>query len=756
MKPLRTCLIKIPQDIAKGVNAFEDALIQLHEVLYRETVAFEIVAGSQNIGLCFTASPAASEVIQGQVYSVIPSGDIQEFPDVLPNESDILAARAMELGLARNDLLPLKDYREFHGDPLSSLLSILSRCLPGEVIILQIVVSPVPDSGFHHFKMNLRRKFAALFHFFRLKYWFKRQASRGVLEKLREKSFERLFRSNIRAAVISSNKAINVETRFEAVFGALTNFNTLDHNRVGVRRIWTGPQVIKDFSKRTLSHPFYLSTKELATLFHLPGEKESPNLLHVLSTHHAPPQELPTSPSDKSICFFGETNFRDQKVSFGVRRSDRRRHMYVVGKSGSGKSKLLELLIKNDIDHGHGVGVLDPHGDLVDNILGLIPKERVKDVIIFDPSDLLYPPSFNPLEQVPEALKMRVTIGFIEIFKKLFGTNWSPRLEHVLRYTTLALLDSPGTTVLSILKILTDKRYRQSIVANIRDNVVKNFWVSEFAGWSEKFDNEAITPLINKVGQFVATNMIRNIVGQPDNRFDFRRFMDDRKIMLMKVSKGILGEENSSLLGAIAVTKIYQAAMSRADISEDKRVDFYMYVDEFHNFATETFGEILSEARKYRLNLTIANQFLGQLDEKILKTVFGNVGSLMCFRVGAEDARLIAQEFKPRVNERDIINLGVRDFVIKMSINGEIKEPFSGKTLDLHIPESNFSQDCIEFSRKTYAQPLKTVEEILQRWEEGNWQGGQPGTAAAASGKQPPAASSGPAVESVDFEEPIL
>jgi len=465
-----------------------------------------------------------------------------------------------------------------------------------------------------------------------------------------------------------------------------------------------------------------LSTKELATVFHLPNEKEVPNVMHVLSKKAEPPADLPTDRSDKQISFFGETNFHGKKIPFGIRRNDRRRHLYAVGKSGSGKSKMLELLIKNDIEAGKGVGILDPHGDLVDNVLTMIPEHRIKDVVIFDPSDTDNPITFNPLADVPPHLKMRVTIGFIEIFKKLFGANWTPRLEHVLRYTTLALLDTPGTTIYSILKMLTDKNYRQMIVRNIKESNVKNFWVNEFAGWSEKFDNEAITPLLNKVGQFVATDMIRNIVAQPDNKIDFRDIMDNNKILLMKVSKGILGEENAALLGSIAITKIYQAAMARADTREDDRVDWYFYVDEFQNFATDTFDEILSEARKYRLNLTIAHQFLGQLSSKIRTTVFGNVGSMVSFRVGGEDARILAEEYNPRFSERDIINLGVRDFYTKISINGELREAFSGKTLFIENPKDNFAQECIAHSRATYTRKASEVEAILKNWEEGKIQ----------------------------------
>ena len=349
----------------------------------------------------------------------------------------------------------------------------------------------------------------------------------------------------------------------------------------------------------------------------------------------------------------------------------------------------------------------------------MIPKERVKDVVIFDPADSDFPISFNPLEKVPAPLKMRVTIGFLEIFKKLFGTNWTERLEHVLRYTVLALLDSPNTTVLSILKMLSDKNYRQYIVKNIEDAVVKNFWVNEFAGWSEKFDSEAITPLLNKVGQFVATNMLRNIVGQPENKVNFREIMDSGKILLMKVSKGMLGEENAGLLGAMAITKLYQAAMSRADTREDERRDFYFYVDEFHNFATDTFDEILSEARKYRLNLTLAHQFMGQLSPRIRKTIFGNVGAMISFRVGAEDAAILAEEYAPIFAPKDILNLGVRELYCKIPIRGEITQAFSGRTLPMNFPTQDFSRDCIEFSRKHYCRPITEVEKIISAWEEG-------------------------------------
>jgi hypothetical protein len=750
MAELKSYLINVPQENKRTAAHFEEVFIQLHETLRKEVVSFEIVATGQNIAFCLTAIPSVAAVVIGQIYASAPDAIIEEISDPTIVKDKNTKAAAAEVTLKRSDLFPLRDFRQFEGDSLSGILSVLSTCVPGEVVIIQLTVKPAVDSWLHHLRQNWRRKATRASVPFMVKYWFKKNTSNTFAQKFQEKLSGRLFRTNIRVLTLSSSPQADPSVRLTSVIGALSNFNDLDLNQLAfqTKRI---PIIIRAIQQRYLSGGYLLATKELATFFHLPAETEVPNILHVLSKKEAPPKNLPTQKEDKEIAFFGATNFRGQSTPFGIKYADRRRHLYVVGKSGSGKSKLLELLIANDINSGRGVGVLDPHGDLVDNVLKIIPKHRLKDVVIFDPSDLNFPASFNPLEQVPEALKMRVTIGFIEIFKKLFGTNWSPRLEHVLRYTTLALLDSPGTTVLSILKMLSNKNYRQMIVRNIKDNVVKNFWVNEFAGWSERFDSEAITPLLNKVGQFVATNMIRNIVGQPTNRFDFRKMMDEKKIILMKVSKGILGEENASLLGAIAVTKIYQAAMSRADTPEEQRTDFYFYVDEFQNFATDTFGEILSEARKYRLNLTIANQFLGQLDVPIRKTVFGNVGSMISFRLGAEDASIMATEFNPRFTARDIINLGVRDFCLKMTIDGEIREAFSGKTLPMVFPEKDYVKECVDFSRATYARPLSEVTEILQQWEEGATAAPvKPGVTA------PVASISSSLDEQADFEEPLI
>lgn len=718
-KKLFTHLVRIPQDNQKKALAFEQVLTQLHETLRGQQVSFEIAALGQNIGFCFTADAATSQVVSGQIYAVAPAADISVMSDFTKNLDPKTQFLSQQILLQRSDLFPIKYHTEFEGDSLSGLLSVISKITPGEGVWIQIIAKPIKDSGAHHFWLSWRQKLNNIRNIFRVKYWFKKGVKQTFGSKIKEKITARLFETSIRIATLSHHPQKNPSTRMKALVGAMSNFNTLDLNQLKATRLRSGKKQIIPFRRRIMENSFQLSIRELATIFHLPNEREVPNIMHVLSKKAEPPADLPVDRADENISFFGETNFHGQHIPFGIKRNDRRRHLYLVGKSGSGKSKLIELLVKNDLEAGKGVAVLDPHGDLVDNILKMIPEHRIKDVVIFDPSDTQFPVTFNPLADVPPHLKMRVTIGFIEIFKKLFGANWTPRLEHVLRYTTLALLDTPGTTIFSILKMLTDKNYRQMIVRNIKESNVKNFWVNEFAGWSEKFDNEAITPLLNKVGQFVATDMIRNIVAQPDNKIDFRHIMDNNKILLMKVSKGILGEENAALLGAIAITKIYQAAMSRADTDEKKRIDYYFYVDEFQNFATDTFDEILSEARKYRLNLTIAHQFLGQLSSKIRTTVFGNVGSMVSFRVGGEDAGMLAAEYNPRFSERDIINLGVRNFYTKISIDGELREAFSGKTMFIETPEKNFAQACIDFSRANYTRGIGEVQEILKQWEEG-------------------------------------
>lgn len=737
--------ITVPQgtdDSPKKESLFKQFLENFYNTVKSQSISLEYL-GWNNYTYCYIVVPDdLLETVEGLVYSTFPDCEIKRTEDYTNRiqANDHIAGTTLEL--ERSDIYPFLTYSDFEDDSQSGLFAINSKVPKGEMSWVQIIMFARDDNSSYHFTRRWRTRMTHLSEAFSIKDRLHLKGRKGVDDKRKTAAQEKHefnpCMAQIRVAYVAKDPE-TAKRKLNAIAHSFFRFNNTDLNGFTKGKINTSAHFINQYRSRQASQATLFSTKEIATFYHLPNADYVPNIVHVLARKAEPPQDVPKA-DDDDVSAFGITNYHNSNIPFGINYSDRRRHLYVVGKSGSGKSKFLELLIKNDLERGKGVGVLDPHGDLVDNILRFVPEHRVKDVIYFDPGDTAYPIAFNPLEKVDEAFKMQITIGFIQIFKKLFGSNWTDRLEHVLRYTTLALLDSPNTTVLSILKMLTDKTYRQRIVSRIQDSVVKNFWVSEFAGWSEKFDAEAITPLLNKVGQFVATNMIRNIIGQPINKFNIRDVMDGQKILLLKVSKGLLGEENSSLIGSMIITKLYQAAMQRADMPEEQRKDFYFYVDEFQNFATNTFAEILSEARKYRLNMTIAHQYMGQLIDEVQKTVFGNVGSMVSFRVGAEDAIVLEEEYTPIFKKRDIINLGVREFYTKMSVNGEIRKAFSGKTMGINYPEKDFSKEIIENSRKMFCSPVKDVETLLNKWDE--------------SGEFEDAI--GSRVEDMPFEEPLI
>lgn len=434
-----------------------------------------------------------------------------------------------------------------------------------------------------------------------------------------------------------------------------------------------------------------------------------PNKIQIIK-YAPPPPDLPTlGKSDPSeVVFIGRTNYvaslEEKKFVFGIKRIDRRRHMYIIGKSGVGKSKLLELMIRQDIAYGQGLCIIDPHGELIEDILNFIPEERIEDVCLIDPGDVEYPSSFNPLANIDPTFKHQLTQGLIEVLRKQFGANWTPRLEHVFRFTVLALLDYPHATMRGMISMLTDRNYRQKVVEYIQDDMVKRFWAIEFADWSEKFDTDAIIPLVNKLGQFLSDPMLRNIFGQKENKIDLEQLMNDQKILMINLSKGKIGEENSSFFGAMFLTKIKQAGMARAKLEPQDRHDFYLYVDEFQNIVTDTFENILSEARKYGINLVVAHQYVGQLLPKVEQAVLGNTGSMITFRVGGDDAVKLKADFAPIFEVKDMINLGVGEFFIKMTIDGESYDPFSAETLKvLPATHRSYRKEILDASRRKYA-----------------------------------------------------
>ena len=432
--------------------------------------------------------------------------------------------------------------------------------------------------------------------------------------------------------------------------------------------------------------------------------------------------DLPEIPQNKELTYLGVSTYRDKNVLFGIKRKDRRQHVYILGKSGTGKSALMFNMIIQNIQNGEGVCMVDPHGENVEAILSAIPPHRMKDVIYFNPADADHHIGFNVLELIDPQYKHLVASGLMGIFTKIWANAWSARMEYILNNCILALLDTPGTTLLGIPRMLVDKDYRQKIISNLKDPVIKAFWVHEYEAWQDKFRNEAIAPIQNKVGQFLSTSIIRNVVGQSKSTINIFDMMNEGKIFLVNVSKGRIGEDNSGLLGGMIITKIQLAAMERVRVPEESRRDFYLYVDEFQNFVTDAFAGILSEARKYRLNLTVAHQYTAQLvsdkSTAVRDAVFGNVGTMIVFRVGADDAEFLEKEFDPEFTPQDLVNLPNYKAYLKLMIDGVTSRPFSAKTLPPMVKSGNkeVEEEVIKSSRDLYCRPKAVVEREINDW----------------------------------------
>jgi len=420
---------------------------------------------------------------------------------------------------------------------------------------------------------------------------------------------------------------------------------------------------------------------------------------------------------NNDINFFAETTYRNIKRKFGIKIDDRRRHIYIIGKTGMGKTNLLQNMAAQDIMNGKGVGFVDPHGEAAEELLDFVPASRINDVIYVNPSDINYPIAFNIMEKVAPEYRHLVAGGLMGVFKKIWPDVWSARMEYILNNTIMALLEYPGSTLLGINRMLSDADFRKKVVDKVTDPMIKAFWVNEFAKYAQKYETEATAAIQNKVGQFISAPLIRNIIGQVQSNIDMRQIMDQGKILILNLSKGRIGEDNSKLLGALLITKLQLAAMTRVDIPEEKRKDFFLYVDEFQNFATESFVTILSEARKYRLDLILANQYITQMVEEVRDAVFGNVGTLISFRVGAEDADYLEKEFSPEFLAQNFVNLAKYDIYLKLMIDGLAGRPFSARTLP-PFPKSKETnkEKIINVSREKCGTPRQKVEEKISKW----------------------------------------
>ncbi|MFQ5662150.1 MAG: type IV secretory system conjugative DNA transfer family protein, partial [Candidatus Paceibacteria bacterium] len=425
---------------------------------------------------------------------------------------------------------------------------------------------------------------------------------------------------------------------------------------------------------------------------------------------------------EERITFFGSTDSRGKSTKFGIKSRDRTKHTYVIGKTGMGKSTLLENMAIQDIANGEGLAFIDPHGSTAEKLLEYIPEERIQDVLYFAPFDLEHPISFNVMENVEADKRHLVANGLMSVFEKTWEDQWSARMAYILNNTILALLEYPDATLLGINRMLADKAYRKKVVENITDPSVKSFWIEEFAGYSDRYAADATPAIQNKIGQYTSNSMMRNIIGQPKSSFDLREIMDTKKILIINLSKGRVGEGNANLLGSMLITKLYLAAMSRADVSQEAKENlpnFYLYVDEFQSFANRSFADILSEARKYKLNLTIAHQYIEQMSEEVRAAVFGNVGTMITFRIGAVDAEVFEKEYAPTFTAEDLVNLGFTQMYLKLMIDGVSSQPFSATSLPpIEATHASFKEKVMTFSREHYGKPRSLIEDNIKLWHE--------------------------------------
>ena len=736
-------LLQVPRTNDKKELAAEQMFAALHGLLLfpshklfqapqRESLSFEIAVLNKRIGFYVCVPRYLKNFVEEQIYAQYPMVQISEIDDYANINNNQSTTLVSEMRLIANDALPIKTFQSFEVDPLAAITATLAKFEENEEAWVQLIIRPAL-SNWHkkseRYISGLRggkstNSVSGLMSML----WTPPTHGTSELGKLTEyqqarasgaedKSHKLAFETTLRILYRGNVHAQQAQLRLQSIVASYKQFNTTYLNGFEQGRISGDMTYIRQFGDRQISsHPNMFNIEEVATLYHLPHTNvETPSILWATSQTGEPPATLPivTEHNQQEVSPIAVANFRGHNIAFGLPRSDRGRHLYILGQTGVGKSGLLELLTLSDIYSPYGFAIIDPHGDYALSILKRIPASRAQDVIYFNPADVEYPMAFNPMEVTDPKLKTHTVSELIGVLKRMFD-SWGPRLEYILRYSLLALLDYPEATMLDITRILTDKAFRDGVLEHVTDPVVRNYWNVEFASWNDKFATEAVAPVLNKVGAFTANPIVRNIIGQPKSSFNIREIMDERKILIVNLTRGLVGEDNAALLGALLVTKVQLASMSRADLPAEERVPFYLYVDEFQHFATDSFATILSEARKYALNLTVANQYIAQMSNDVKDAVFGNVGSMIAFRMGADDAGSMQKYFEPRFTDYDLVHMHNRHIVINMTIGGEKSPAFSAITLDL--PDSTFDEtaNIIQNSRQQYALNRGEVEEYIR------------------------------------------
>lgn len=735
-------LLQVPRTNEKKELAAEQMFASLHGLLTmpakgrfqqaeRERISFEIAVLKKRIGFYVWVPEYLKSFVEEQIYAQYPTVHISEVEDyAVHGEQQFSTVLSTELRLTSNDTLPIKTFQSFEVDPLAAITATLAKFDDNEEAWIQVIIRPAPNNWHRKSEKyiaglrggggsgGMTGLLGAL--------WAPPENGGGSATKpadyeqirikgAEEKSQKLAFESQVKIVYRGNLTPAQARLRVQSIVASYKQFNTTYLNGFESKRVAEDPQAPEKYQTRAFQKGFICNIEEAATLYHLPHTNvETPFILWANAQTAEPPANLPiigSEPRD-DVSPAATTNFRGHNTMFGLPRIDRGRHMYIIGQTGVGKSGLLELLTISDVYSPYGFAVVDPHGDYAINILKRIPAERTNDVLYFNPADTDYPIAFNPMEVLDPKLKSHTSSELVGVLKRMFD-SWGPRLEYILRYSILALLDYPESTMLDITRILTDKKFRNDVLKYVQDPVVRNFWTVEFASWNDKFAAEAVAPVLNKVGAFTANPLVRNIIGQPKSSFNIRQIMDERKILIVNLSRGLMGEDNASLLGALFVTKMQLAAMSRADIPAEARSPFYLYVDEFQNFATDSFATILSEARKYGLNLTVANQYTAQMPIEVKDAVFGNVGSIIAFRMSADDAGFMQKYFEPSFTDHDLVHMHNRNFVLSMTIEGEKVQAFSATSLNLPPYGEDYSAEIIARSRASYASSKDFVERYV-------------------------------------------
>lgn len=693
-------------------------------------LSFEIVGLPGDIRFYVCVPNKHRDFVEKQINGAYPDAEIvpineasakQRGGNVIGSEYSIFSENGKvaftSLRQRSNSYIPIKVYKDMPVDPLSSITSVLAKMGKGEGATIQVLIRPSDNNwkkagrGY----VSSQKKIEANPETAKYK------TDAKELESIENSINKPGFDTIIRIVVCSTTKQ-SAKAHLNNIFNAFSQYTSRNSFMTNTHlfRGW----FMNDFIYRYF--PLFwqssiLTSEELATIFHFPNKSVVTPGIYWLTSKRAPaPSNLPTSG-----LFLGKSTFRGQIHPVFIERDDRRRHTYIIGKTGTGKTEFLKQMIMQDINAGEGVAVIDPHGDLIEDVLRLIPPKRAEEVILFDPSDTDRPMGFNMLDAQTEQQKHFVVNSVIGLMYKLFDPNKTgiigPRFEHAIRNAMLTVMYEPGSTFIEVVRILTDQTFVQELLPKVQDPIIRRYWTDQIAQTSDFHKSEVLDYIVSKFGRFVTNKMIRNIIGQSQSAFDFRKVMDEGKILLINLSKGKIGEENASFLGLVLVPKILVAAMSRQDMDQSKRRDFFLYVDEFQNFATPDFAQILSEARKYRLNLIVANQFIGQMEEEIKNAIFGNVGTIASFRVGVNDASYLQREFQPIFNENDLINVDKYNAYMRTLVQGEPVPPFSIDTTKDIIKEKDLGSSRIadlvrELSRLKYGRNAEVVEaEIAQR-----------------------------------------